>query len=320
MAEKHRRIKVRVDVSRAAGLEGVETAATVHLPTSTPRALVFAFPGRGYSREYYDLDLAGEYSQAAHHAARGLVLIACDHLGVGESSVPDLNQLTMEQVAAANHATVDSILERVRTGSLAKGVDPIENRFVVGMGQSMGGCLLTVQQARHRTFDAVAILGWSGHQTVLPVPAGATPLPLPGVNRGADPSTYPPRAYTAADLRYAYHWEDVPESIAVRDTEWAVGRGAGTMPGWRSATGPEVSRTMLSPGVVAHEAAAIAAPVFLGIAERDVCPDPHREPSAYRSARDITLFIQPRAAHMHNFAGTRQMLWDRVAKWIEAFL
>jgi alpha-beta hydrolase superfamily lysophospholipase len=320
MAERHRRIHVRVDVSRATGLEGVEIAATAHLPSSAPRAVVFAFPGRGYSRAYYDLDLAGGYSQAAHHVARGLALIACDHLGVGESSMPDLNRLTMEQLAAANHATVESILQRLRAGTLAKDVDPIQPGHVSGMGQSMGGCLLTVQQARHRTFDAVAILGWSGHQTVLPVPAGAAPLPLPGVKRGADPSTYPPRTYTAADLRYAYHWEDVPDSIAMHDTEWAVGHGSGVMPVWRSATGPEVSRTMLSPGVVAEEAAAIAAPVFLGIAERDVCPDPHAEPSAYRSARDITLFIQPRAAHMHNFAGTRQMLWDRVTTWIEAVL
>ena len=293
MEAEHRRIEVRVDVSRAAGLDGVETAATIHLPAETPRALVFAFPGRGYARAYYDLGLAGGYSQAAHHTARGLAVIACDHLGVGESSLPDLTRLTMEQLAAANHATVESILDRLRAGSLSEGLDPIRPRLVVGIGQSMGGCLLTVQQARNRTFDAVAILGWSGHQTVLPVPPGALPLQVPGVGRGADPSTYPPRTNTAADLRYAYHWEDVPESIAVPDTEWAVGNGSGTMPAWRSSTGPEVSRTMLSPGVVAEEAAAIAAPIFLGVAERDVCPNPRGEPSAYRSARDITLFIQP---------------------------
>jgi pimeloyl-ACP methyl ester carboxylesterase len=312
----HRRIDLRIDVASASGIAGAETAVTAHLPAGRARAVVFAFPGRGYGRGYYDLGLEGGYSQAEHHAARGIALIACDHLGVGESSIPDLNALTMEQVAAANDATVRAVVTRLRDGSLSGG-DALDPRRLVGVGQSMGGCLLTVQQALHRTFDAVALLGWSGRQTVLPVPPGAPPLRQPGVGRGADPATYPPRTYGAADLRYAYHWEDVPDSIAVPDTEWAARAGSGTMPAWRSATGPEVSRTMLSAGVVAAEAAAIDVPVFLGVGERDVCPEPRAEPAAYPAADHITLFIQPRAAHMHNFAGTRRLLWDRLAAWIE---
>jgi alpha-beta hydrolase superfamily lysophospholipase len=321
----HARIELRVDVGSAAGLPGAETAVTVHIPqTVAPRAVLFAFPGRGYSRRYYDIDLpgpdgvAGGYSQAAHHTARGLVVVACDHLGVGESTIPDLLALTLEQLAAVNHATVQSVLGRFHDGSLPLPLEPPGPLPVVGAGQSMGGCLLTVQQGRHRTFDAVAILGWSGFQTVLPVPPGGPPLPLPGVGRDADPRTYPPRTYTAADLRYAYHWEDVPDAIAALDAEWAARAGTGDAPSWRSVTGPEVSRTMLAAGVVAEEAAAIDVPVFLGMGERDVCPDPHAEPAAYRASGDVTLFVQPRSGHMHNFASSRRLLWDRLAAWIES--
>ena len=34
--------------------------------------------------------------------------------------------------------------------------------------------------------------------------------------------------------------------------------------------------------VVAEEAAAVDVPVFIGVGERDVCPDPWAEPASYR--------------------------------------
>jgi hypothetical protein len=72
---------------------------------------------------------------------------------------------------------------------------------------------------------------------------------------------------------------------------------------------------MLSPGVVAPEAASITVPVFVGVGERDVCPDPLGEPKAYSHATDVTVFICPRMSHMHNFASTRQMFWARLGAW-----
>src|SRR5207302_8939163 len=44
--------------------------------------------------------------------------------------------------------------------------------LVVGMGQSMGGCLSVVTQARRRTFDALAVLGYSAIHTQMPTPDG----------------------------------------------------------------------------------------------------------------------------------------------------
>jgi pimeloyl-ACP methyl ester carboxylesterase len=67
--------------------------------------------------------------------------------------------------------------------------------------------------------------------------------------------------------------------------------------------------------VVAHEAAQIDVPVLVAVGERDVSPDPWAEPGAYRSSTDITLYVAPAMAHAHNFAGTRELLWDRIAAW-----
>ena len=72
---------------------------------------------------------------------------------------------------------------------------------------------------------------------------------------------------------------------------------------------------MLSPGVVTTEAAQIDVPVLIAAGERDVIPEPRAEPAAYRSSPDVTVTIVPQMSHMHNFASTRQQLWDRLAHW-----
>ena len=65
--------------------------------------------------------------QAGWHAERGWIFVACDHLGVGDSSLAD--------------------------------------PAVLGIGQSMGGCLTVVQQARHESYDGVGVLGYSAIHT-----------------------------------------------------------------------------------------------------------------------------------------------------------
>ena len=75
---------------------------------------------------------------------------------------------------------------------------------------------------------------------------------------------------------------------------------------------------MLAPGVVAAEAAALDVPLFIGVGERDVCPDPWAEPASYRAARHISLCVVPKMAHMHNFASSRRELWTSIHRWAES--
>jgi pimeloyl-ACP methyl ester carboxylesterase len=74
---------------------------------------------------------------------------------------------------------------------------------------------------------------------------------------------------------------------------------------------------MVAPGAVASEAAAINVPVLVAVGERDVVPNPWMEPFAYKSATDLSLFVCPRMAHMHNFASTRELFWQRIHLWGE---
>jgi len=58
--------------------------------------------------------------------------------------------------------------------------------------------------------------------------------------------------------------------------------------------------------------------VLVAVGERDVVPDPWMEPKAYKRSADITVFVCPTMAHMHNFASTRERFWTRLHSWGEA--
>ncbi|MDT3442217.1 MULTISPECIES: alpha/beta hydrolase [unclassified Pseudofrankia] len=316
-----RSYEVIVDVSARVDLDGaLRTAATVWLPERVdgPLTVLVAYPGGGYSRGYYDIDLLPGYSEAEYHAAQGFAFVACDHLGAGDSTACDPFDLTFERLAAADDATASSVVDRLRNGTLADGVPPVAVERVIGLGQSMGGCLLTVQQARHRTFDAVGFLGWSGIGSNFPAPDGSR-LTVPAPPRGADLREFAERALGAvaqnlALIRYCFHAADEEAELVEAD----LGSPADALPRWRSAARPAAAASMMAPGVVADDAAAIDVPVLIACGDIDVVPDPWAEPTAYRGSRDVSVCVVPRMCHMHNFARTREVLWDRVAAFARA--
>lgn len=330
-------VDLRIDVTDAAGLGGpAEQVVTVHLPEpdalNSPPVVLFAFPGGGYARRYYSFDMPGSTGggQAGFHLDRGWVVVTVDHLGVGESTVPEV-QLDFETVAAGNKAVVEDVLARLAAGTVADGYPAVTDPTTLGIGQSMGGCFTIVLQGLHQTFDGVGILGFSGVQTTVPSRPGTAAVPMPWIPRGSDLAAPPmlnaaamgaameaAAAATAASpasdenpMAWAFHWDDEPEEMVAAD----MAPPDGALPEWRSATTPPCAIMMVAPGAVALEAAAITVPVLLAMGERDVVPDPWLEPRAFQSATDITLYVCPRMAHMHNFASTREQFWSRIHTW-----
>jgi pimeloyl-ACP methyl ester carboxylesterase len=310
-----------VDVSDAVPYPGAKVAATLVIPEDAeerPRTLAIGFPGAFYGRGYWDVDHPGGYSQAAHHAERGWLFVAIDHLGVGDSTKPDPLSLTFERLAAANDAASRFIIDGLRTGTLVAGLGPIEITRTIGMGHSTGGCITIITQGRHSTFDGLAVLGYSAIHSVVPSPEGGKEVPV--VERGrtdVDVTEYSETEVGTDTLLWMFHREDVDPTL--RDAD--VGSGfplRSVMPPWGTAFAPPAFASAVTPGVVTVEAGAIEVPLFLAVGDRDVCPDPRAEAAAYRSARDITLAVLPRMAHIHNFASTRDQLWVRLHAWGEA--
>ena len=306
----HHRIHQRIATGTLDNGHSWTLAATVHVPEDNlaeAAPVLVCLPGGRYNRHYFDLQEAG-YSEAEYHIGQGVVVVAIDHIRVGESDMPPLEETSLAATAEANHAVLQTILNRLEDGSLSPGLPGIHPAAVIGEGQSMGGHIALLMQANHRSFDALAMLGSS-----------ATCTRLPGRNRaddicllGKSDATEGLARFADFDWRYAYHWEDVPEYYAaVRE----VAIDGTDLPYWRTETSPNAAGSLL-PGHYAEEAARIDVPVLLAMGERDVTQDPLREAAAFISASDRAFLVVPRMAHMHNFAGTRHRLWSRLSAFI----
>jgi pimeloyl-ACP methyl ester carboxylesterase len=339
-----RTAELRVDVTEAAGLgEPAHIALSVTMPEEVPTDAVvcFAKPGAGYSRGYFTEDLpgpgSGVGSQASWHADRGWIFVAVDHLGVGDSSRHDSDRLSFVPIVAAAQAAEAVVRQKLAAGTLLGGFDPVQHAVTIGIGQSMGGAFTIVQQGREHGYDGVGVLGFSPLHTQPPTRPGTPPLALPWVSRDTLPSagifTNAPALADLASgsapapsdenvMAWGFHYDDVDLVVVQKDMDDYPARH-GDLPPWASATIPGTAVLWsLAPGSILAEAAAIRCPVLVAVGERDVVVDPRGELRAFASSPSVDFFECPRMAHMHNFAGTRELFWRRIetwAGWVRAF-
>jgi pimeloyl-ACP methyl ester carboxylesterase len=307
---------VSVDVSAVVPFPGSFSlhgwVRTSSAPTSPSPILLCCLAGGKCSTGYFDLRVEeySDYSMADYFAGRGFIVIAFDHLGVGRSSpVDDIFRVTPGLASAANDYAHRAVMAELMSGTLVPGFPPLPSLLPIGVGHSMGGMLLGVQQARHASFAAVAILGHGvGLPTVL------TDAELSSVGEGnvteeavvtlartrfASPpapgsSRPPPGSFLPKDLP-----DPVRAAFAAQQTELLYSCGL----------------TSMLPGSTDREKAAITVPVFLGFGEEDLTQDFIGSVALYKAANDISLFVLPGSAHCHNQSALRTMLWDRLAHW-----
>jgi len=306
--------------------ERIHVAASVHLPdraAGAPRALLICWPGGSYARAYWDMQIPGHpgYSFADHMTAQGFLVLAADHLGVGASSKPaDGDRVDFDTVSAAAAAFVAQVRGLLAEGTPELGGTPRLDIPIVGVGHSLGACLTAVTQARHRCYDAVALLGFThGRKDVAVSAVGAAEG---DADADADvrrrTAVEQARAFFAStwDDVYAFaprepnhgwlHRPDVPDEVIAADDAVAVR--------WPRQCYVEA----LMAGYSAEFAHQIDTSVFVGFGDHDVPRTPHDDAGFYTGSRDVTLYVLPNAAHCHNFASTRTQLWDRIGLWAGA--
>lgn len=278
-------------------------ASWLFVPVKAPRTvsrLVVLLPGGSYDKRYYHLEVPGRgaYSMASFLAARGNAVLALDHLGVGGSTHPkDLTVVTPEAVAALNHAVSVQAGKMFAAGSLHPALQPVDAPTLVGVGHSMGGMLAILQQAAHRSYERLAVLGKSTlvlSESDRASRAKAVQLTV------KDGYAHPTRD------RSLFYSDDVPDDVIGADLQVQVPVPA------LLAAGTFASEAM------AQAASAIEVPVFLAAGERDTVADIRREPAAYVGSDDITTFVLRGSGHCHNLASTREVLWGRLSRWIAA--
>jgi pimeloyl-ACP methyl ester carboxylesterase len=285
-----------------------EIAATVFVPAPLALAsgsnILVLLPGAGYGRGYFNLPVPGG-SQAMYHAGRGNIVVAIDPLGVGDSSSAD--DASAAAASAALNAAMDHIDVGLRAGTLLEGVGPVAFGAVVGAGQSLGGHLLVATQAEYETFAGIALLGSS---------MAGTRFPLPGGGSTDSPAE--------ADFRHVFHWGEIPvvdPAGTPTDLAGLVGVDAAIGLPVRAGDAPWASRSI--PGYVAEltqgskaRAGAITGFVLVAAGERDVTAPLAEEAAVFTSAKGVGTYLLPEAAHMHNFADTRELLWKQVDTFV----
>jgi pimeloyl-ACP methyl ester carboxylesterase len=278
-------------------------------------AVLLCLAGGTYDKHYWHIDIDGYpgYSFAEHLGDSGYVVIAVDHLGIGDSTDPiGSGPVGLGLLAKGDAEVARQVRERLRHGDLHEDLPPT-NAPLIGVGHSMGACLTTMVQVTTHPYDAVVLLGYGVQITNVyqDTPDAAeleeriqqtieVSCQLTGA-KPTDAHLYAPRAYLA-DLFYA---GEVPQDVIDADT--AV----------QSRTPLRAAAEVTTPGMVERYAHQVDVPLFLGFgAALDVSPNPYAEPANYTGSPDVTLHLVPSSGHCHNFASHRTQLWDRIARWL----
>jgi pimeloyl-ACP methyl ester carboxylesterase len=310
-------IRVEFDVSTVAPAGATVEVGDLFLPDGIAEAgrpvdLVVCVPGGGMTRRYFDLPehLPGRWSMARHLAeAHGLAVLTLDHLGVGDSPPPDDPYTLTPRVVAAVHAhVVADAVERLGAGTLVPGLAPVALRRVVGCGHSMGAMITVQQQARHRSYDALALLGFGG---------AGLPEHLNDQERGyagdhdelelALPALATARFGTALLPPRREPPPGAPGEAANRSE--LIGHAAGallTLGGL----------TSMIPGTSDREMAAIDVPVLVAVGENDIVHEVERLPDHFSATPELTVFVLPGSGHNHVIADERQLLFDELGRWV----
>ncbi|MGB8389508.1 alpha/beta hydrolase [Mycobacterium sp.] len=311
-------ITLTLDVTEAINSgEQLTQVAWVFLPDEPAESLaaLVCLPGGTYDKRYWHLEIERHpgYSFGEHLARAGYIVIAVDHLAVGDSTDPIASgPLGLELLAAGDADVARQVRKRLQHGDFVDGLAPIDLP-VVGVGHSMGACLTTMVQASTGAYDAVVLLGYgvqitNVHETM----ADAETLEAriqqsiemfyqvsgakPGDSHGIAPRDY---------LTPMFYAGEVPQVVIDADTAA------------QSRVPVRAGSEVTTPGFVERYTPQIDVPVFLGFGGAiDVSPDPYVEPANYIKSPDVTLHLVPKSGHCHNFASHRTQLWDRIAAWV----
>ncbi len=309
-------MRLAVDVDDLGPVE--MTARVVAPPTPDPDApILFCVPGMSYGKEYWDLPSPG-YSFARAAAAAGHVVVAVDNVGTGESDRPeDADAVTLAAMAGANAALAEAVTARLSGGDLLDGLPVLPAPRLVGIGHSLGGCLVLLQQAAFGNFDAIAVLGFSNQPLEGIYEEHEREAELTDAERLAWATEHlPPKLWgrpweelepyfelpreNFADLFYA---PGVPAEVIAADTALATSI-------------PRVAAIETTiPRVSAAAAAAVDVPVLLAYGATDLSPDPAAEPATYPAAPAVELIGLRNSAHCHNLSADRELLWARLFEW-----
>ncbi len=277
---------------------GGSVAIDLHSPAQPPRALFFCLAGGGANRRYFDLGDAGdrEFSFAERMTAAGFAVAAADVPGVGDSVLPPgAGFFTPRAAAAALHAAL---------AQLQPGVP------VIGVGHSMGGMLIILQQGRFTDFAGVALLGsnaggldWAltEAERVYTGDEAGVERDLEALTRARFGDPFAAMRLTTAGAGTIFAGESPEATARLRTARDRLFNAGGMM--------------SMIPGSFATEAGAVAVPLFLAFGDNDIGIPPNLVSRDFPRVADVTLLVLPGTGHNHFGFSTMAQLCARLGHW-----
>jgi pimeloyl-ACP methyl ester carboxylesterase len=308
-----RRFRARYDVTCVVDEPGDWfVSAELLLPTSASRAdhvtVLCCTPGGGCTGEYFDLgEPDAGFSFAQYALAAGFACVLIDNLGTGRST-PGVDPWISPRSVARAGAEAFALATR----ELAAALPASTTIATVGVGHSMGAMLTLMGQAMGGQHSAVAILGFTpaGLPNVLSpeelrvATAGPVPLEvLTSIARQIFSEEADPSGQQRAIEPFPFNLPDAdPAGLA------ALGAAATNLL-------PLPGALSLLPGNISEYIRQITVPVFLGGGDHEPWHQAAELVPAFQSSADITFYTLVDAAHNHNVAATRELLWRRLLGW-----
>jgi pimeloyl-ACP methyl ester carboxylesterase len=308
-----RRIRARYNVTDCVDEPGdwfvsAELVLPEPMPGTESITLLCCTPGGSCTGEYFDLGGPQDGFSFANYAARaGFPCVLVDNLGTGRSAKNSDVWLSPESVARAGIEAFSAATADLRA-MLA-----VETAIhSVAVGHSMGAMLALMGQAMTGQHDAIACLGFTsaGLPSVLTAEErgiAASGLISLDILKSFARKRFSEAAQVVADLP-----EPEPFPFNLPDTD-PVGLAA-----LRAAATnllPLPAMLSLLPGNIAAYISQVAVPVFLGGGEHEPWHNASELVKTFTGSNDITFYALPAAAHNHNIASTRTMMWSRLLDW-----
>ena len=305
-----RKIRVDVDVTGRGPAGCCRVVADLFMPEELPPTPILwcCVPGGGANRAYFDLNVPrelGEYSMARFAAEHGVAVLTIDPPGVGESDLPDDGYcLTPQQVADVVDLVVNDVTDRLTVGAV-KGVPAVGFQMRIGVGHSAGALLIACQQAHHRSYGALALLGFSDTG----LPEVLTQEELAFADRPDEVLEVLPRLVEA---RFGQPFPELgsnnlgvkPPDLVAKAASMVETRLLGL-----------VGMMALIPGSMKPELDRIDVPTFIAFGDHDIAGDIAALPGQLPECTDLTLITLKDTGHNHNHADSRVLLWRRLIGW-----
>lgn len=305
-----------LDVAAAVPGEGDrKMAMEIFRPEGAAKTVLCCLAGGGVTRRFWDLDVPGttSHSFARTLTASGHAVVLADHLSVGESSSPPPLELTVEALAAANDFAMRAALDRLR--------GEYGDLVAIGVGHSMGAMLTAIQQAHHRTYAAVALLGFANRGLPDFVPPDlaayandpmALRAALPEI-LAARASAPPPPPSDRVDTTSAtdppprrpvlFHSNKLPPEVA--DAVRAIAYPAPAL----------AAAVSMVPGSIKPEMEQIDVPVLIANGDLDITGPIEDIPAGFPKSPEVTTVVLPETGHSHHAFPGRLVLYERLDEW-----